>query len=101
MTTPTRSPAFPEIPALAESALPGYDMTVWRSIVGPAGVPPDIVQALNAALARSIASAEVREKMRSVGSEAVSSTPKELTERFALWRDRFEKIAQQAGIKPQ
>ncbi|RPI47705.1 MAG: tripartite tricarboxylate transporter substrate binding protein [Betaproteobacteria bacterium] len=101
VTTPTRAPALPDIPALAESALPGYDMTIWRSIVGPAGVPPDIVQALNAALARALASGDVREKLRTVGSEAVSSTPRELTERFALWIDRFGKIAQQAGIKPQ
>ena len=97
VTTPTRSPAFPEIPALAESALPGYDMTIWRAIVGPAGVPPEIVQALNAALTRSLALPEVREKMRIMGSEAMSSTPQELTERFALWRERFGKIAQQAG----
>jgi tripartite-type tricarboxylate transporter receptor subunit TctC len=101
VTTPTRSPVFPEIPALAESGLPGYDMTIWRAIVGPAGVPSEIVQALNAALARSIALPEVREKMRTVGSEAMSSTPQELSERFALWRERFGKIAQHAGIKPQ
>jgi tripartite-type tricarboxylate transporter receptor subunit TctC len=101
VTTPTRSPLFPDIPSLAESALPGYDMTIWRAIVGPAGVSPDIVQALNAALARTLASDEVRQRMRTVGSEPMSSTPKELTERFALWRDRFGKIAQQAEIKPQ
>jgi tripartite-type tricarboxylate transporter receptor subunit TctC len=101
VTTPTRSPVFPEIPALAESGLPGYDMTIWRAIVGPAGVPPEIVQALNAALVRSLALPEVKEKMRTVGSEAMASTPQELTERFALWRERFGKIAQQAGIKPQ
>jgi len=101
VTTVTRSAAFPDVPTLAESALPGYDMTIWRGIVGPAGVPPDIVQALNTALARALASADVREKLRAVGSETVSSTPKELTERFALWRERFGKIAQQAGIKPQ
>lgn len=101
VTTPTRSPALPDIPTLAESGLPGYDMTIWRSIVGPAGVPPGIVQALNTALARALASDDVRAKLRSVGSEAVSSTPKELTERFALWIERFGKIAQQAGLKPQ
>jgi len=101
VTTTTRSAALPDVPTLAESSLPGYDMTIWRGIVGPAGVPSDIVQALNAALVRALASSEVREKLRTVGSEAVSSTPKELTERFALWIDRFGKIAQQAGIKPQ
>jgi len=101
LTTPTRSPALPDIPTLAESALPDYDMTIWRGIVGPAGAPADIVQALNTALARALASGDLKEKLRTVGSEAMSSTPKELTERFALWVDRFGKIAQQAGIKPQ
>jgi tripartite-type tricarboxylate transporter receptor subunit TctC len=101
VTTPTRSAAFPDLPTLAESALPGYDMTIWRGLVGPAGVPPDIVQSLNAAVARALASSDIREKLRTAGSEAMSSTPKELAERFALWIDRFGKIAQQAEIKPQ
>ena len=101
VTTPTRSAVLPDVPTLAESALPGYDMTIWRGIVGPAGVPPDIVQSLNAALARALGSNDVREKLRTVGSEAVSSTPKELSERFALWIDRFGTIARQSGIKPQ
>jgi len=101
VTTATRSAALPDIPTLAESALPGYDMTIWRGIVGPAGVPLDIVQTLNAALARTLGSNDVREKLRTVGSEAALSTPRELSERFSLWIDRFGRIARQTGIKPQ
>jgi tripartite-type tricarboxylate transporter receptor subunit TctC len=101
VTTLTRSAVLPEVPSLAESALPGYDMPAWRSIMGPVGVPEAIVRSLNAALARALALHEVQEKLRKVGSDATTSTPEELTDRYAIWIDRFGKLAQQAGIKPQ
>lgn len=101
VTTATRSAAFPDIPTLAESALPGFEMPAWRSVVGPAGVPQEAVQALHAALVRTLAMPDVREKLRGVGSEPSASTPQELAERYALWTERFGKIARQAGIKPQ
>lgn len=100
VTTAARSPVFPDVPSLAESALPGFDMPAGRSIMGPAGVPREIVDALNAALARALASADVREKLRAAGAEASTSTPQELAKRYALWGEHFRRIAQQAGIQP-
>jgi tripartite-type tricarboxylate transporter receptor subunit TctC len=76
-------------------------MPAWRSIMGPAGVPDDVVRSLNAALARALAASEIREKLRAAGSEVETSTPQELSSRYAHWIDRFGKLAQQAGIKPQ
>ena len=95
-----RMPAFPELPNMAEAALPGYDMPAWRSIMGPAGMRRDIVDTLNNALVRSVASPDVREKMINAGSEPESSTPDALTKRYIEWNDIFGKIAKQAGIKP-
>ena len=86
---------------MSEAALPGYDMPAWRSIMGPAGVRRDIVGSLHAAIGRALELPDVREKMLSAGSEAATSTPEELTKRYADWIERFGKIAKQAGIKPQ
>jgi tripartite-type tricarboxylate transporter receptor subunit TctC len=101
VTSLTRSAVFPDVPTMSEAALPGYDMPAWRSIMGPAGVRPDIVASLNAALARAVESPDVREKMLNVGSETATSTPAELSKRYADWIERFGKIAKHAGLKPQ
>jgi tripartite-type tricarboxylate transporter receptor subunit TctC len=101
VTSLTRSAAFPQVPTMSEAALPGYDMPAWRSIMGPAGVRPDIVAALNGALARALETPDVREKMLNVGSETASSTPEALSKRYADWIERFGNIAKQAGLKPQ
>lgn len=101
VTTIRRSAVLPDIPSLAESGLPGYDMPAWRSIMGPAGMHEDVVRSLHAALVRILATDEIREKLRAAGSEAETSTPQELSSRYAQWIERFGKLAQQAGIKPQ
>jgi tripartite-type tricarboxylate transporter receptor subunit TctC len=101
VTSITRSPAFPDVPTMAEAALPGYDMPTWRSIMGPAKVPRDIVVSLNAAIGRTLAMPDVREKLLNAGSTAAPSSPEELSKRYADWIERFGKIAKQAGIKPQ
>lgn len=95
-----RMPAFPELPTMAEAALPGYDMPAWRSIMGPAGIRRDIVDTLNKSIVRVVAMPDVQEKMMGVGSEPETSTPDALTKRYVEWSDIFGKIAKQAGIKP-
>jgi tripartite-type tricarboxylate transporter receptor subunit TctC len=100
VTTPTRSPAFPDVPAIAE-AVPGYEMPAWRSIMGPAGMRREIVNSMNAAIARTLATPEVREKLLFVGSQPAPTTPEELAKRYADWIERFGRIAKQAGLKPQ
>ena len=100
-TGTTRMAAFPDLPTMAEAALPGYDMPAWRSILGPAGIPRDVVDMLNKAIVRAIASPDVREKMIAAGSEPETSTPDALAKRYVQWTEIFGRIAQQAGIKPQ
>jgi tripartite-type tricarboxylate transporter receptor subunit TctC len=100
VTTARRSSVFPEIPSLSEAALPGYDMPAWRSVMGPAGVPREIVASLNSAVTRALAFPDVREKLRSVGADVATGTPEELAQRYTLWIEIFGKIARQAGIKP-
>ena len=101
VTSLKRSQALPEVPTMSEAALPGYDMPAWRSIMGPAGVRREIVVALNAAIARTLEMADVREKMVNGGSEAEASSPEELLKRYEVWIERFGRIAKDAGLKPQ
>ena len=100
VTSATRSPAFPDVPAIGES-VPGYELPAWRSIMGPAGVRKDIVAALNNAIARTLAMPDIRERFHSVGSETAPTTPEELAKRYADWIERFGKMAKLAGLKPQ
>lgn len=100
VTSATRSPAFPDVPAIGES-VPGYELPAWRSIMGPAGVNKDIVAALNTTIARTLAMPDVRERFRAVGSETAPTTPDQLAKRYADWIERFGKMAKLAGLKPQ
>jgi tripartite-type tricarboxylate transporter receptor subunit TctC len=100
VTGGTRSAMYPDVPTIAE-AVPGYDLPAWRSIMGPAGMRRDIVDALNGAIRRTLAMPDVREKMLAAGSEPAPSSPEELAKRYADWIGLFNKVAQEAGIKPQ
>ena len=100
VTSAKRSPAFPDIPPIAD-AVPGYDLPAWRSIMGPAGVRRDIVDALNAAIRKTLAMPDIRDKMLAVGSEPMPGSPEELSKRYADWIVIFTKVAKEAGLKPQ
>jgi tripartite-type tricarboxylate transporter receptor subunit TctC len=101
VTSITRSEMLPEVPTMAEAGLPGYEMPAWRSIMGPAGMPRDVVNVLNKAIAQSLASADLRERYTRAGSTPLGSTPEELKKRYEDWMAIFGKIAKDAGIKPQ
>jgi tripartite-type tricarboxylate transporter receptor subunit TctC len=100
VTTPARVPQVPEAPAIAET-LTGFQMPAWRSMMGPAGLNADIVQALNRAVARSLEAPEIRERMTNAGSIPQPSTPAELRKRYEEWVQIFGKIAQDTKLQPQ
>ncbi len=101
VTSAKRSPAFPEIPSIAEAGVPGYDLPAWRSIMGPAGVRRDIIDSLNGAIHRTLAMPEIRDKMLGVGSEPMPGSPEELSKRYADWITIFTKVAKEAGLTPK
>jgi tripartite-type tricarboxylate transporter receptor subunit TctC len=101
VTGATRLSVFPEVPTISEAALPGYEMPGWSSVMGPAGMPREIVDSLNAAIARTLNMPEIRDRLQNLGSEVTPSTPDELAKRYADWVTRFGRIAKQTGIKPQ
>jgi tripartite-type tricarboxylate transporter receptor subunit TctC len=100
VTSAKRTSALPDVPTIAEAALPGYDMPAWRTIMGPAGIRRDIVTSLNAAISKALAMPDIREKFATAGSEPMPGSPEEVTKKYTDWIERFGKIAKEAGLKP-
>ncbi len=101
VATPKRSPNAPELPTIAESGLPGYDATAWQGLVGPPGLPPDVVARLNAAFNKVMAIPAVREKLVGGGLEPVGGTPEEFGRFIASEIAKWTKIAKDVGAKAE
>jgi len=101
VTDSKRSPALPDVPTIAEAALPGYEMNSWLSILAPAGTPRTVIDTLNSATVRVIALPDVHERISKTGSEPASSTPEELARRMAAGVEKYGRIAKHAGLKPE
>src|SRR5215475_1643149 len=86
-----RSPAFPDLPTVAEAAVPGYEAPTWSGVVGPAGMPRDVVMTLNAALNRVIVAPTFVQRFGVIGDEAAGGTPEEfgtvIRSELAKWAD--------------
>ena len=96
-----RSSALPDVPTVAESGLPGYDISSWHGIFVPAGTPPEIVARLHREIVAAVQSPDVRERVEATGNEVVASTPQEFAAKFRADVARFKKIVQDARIPYQ
>ncbi|HKA44185.1 MAG TPA: tripartite tricarboxylate transporter substrate binding protein [Burkholderiales bacterium] len=101
ITGAQRSPALPDLPTVAESGVPGYEASLWYGFVGPARMPTEIVQRLNAEIARVLALPDVRERLTSQGVDAKSSTSEEFGRLLVSDVERWAKVLQRAGIQPE
>ena len=100
VTTLARSPAIPELPTIAESGLPGFDLTTWFGLLVPAGTPPEIVARLNAEIVRALDAKDMRERLDKMGAEPLSNnTP----ERFAAFirseAAKYARVVKDSGAK--
>jgi tripartite-type tricarboxylate transporter receptor subunit TctC len=101
VTSAQRSAMMPDVPAIAEAGLAGYDMPAWRSIMGPAGVPPAVVNILNKAIQEAIAAPDLRDRFAKAGSVPIGGTPADHRRKYEDWIVIFSKIARETGVKPQ
>ncbi len=99
VTSPQRSPLLPEVPTIAEAALPGYEANVYNGVVGPAGMPNDIVAKLSAEAARIANNAEVRQRFGQQAVELIGSTPEEFAAFIKADIAKWDKVIRAAGIK--
>ncbi len=96
-----RSPALPDLPTIAESGLPGYEASLWYGFVGPARMPPEIVQRLNTEIAAILAQPDTREKLASQGVDARSTTPDEFARILIADVARWAKVVQKLGLQAE
>ena len=94
-----RSPALPDMPTIGESGLPGYEASLWYGFVGPARMPPEIVQRLNTEIAAILAQPDTREKLASQGVDARSTTPDEFARILTADVVRWAKVVQKLGLQ--
>lgn len=101
VTSARRSRLFPNTPTMAESGVPGYELSNWYGLVAPAKTPPEVVNRLNAALRKVMAREEVRHTLEISGMEATSTTPQEFEQHIAGERRRWAALVTKAGITAQ
>jgi tripartite-type tricarboxylate transporter receptor subunit TctC len=101
IASPKRNPQLPDVPTVAESGIPGFDVTSWYGIVLRSGTPPAIVQKVQRDMAEALQSTDVKEKLASLGLEPVGNTPAEFDALIRAETKKWGDIVDKAGIKPQ
>ena len=101
VTGATRSKIFPELPTVAEAALPGYEAVLHYGIAAPAGTPRPIVDKLNAAMRAALASDDVRQRILADGAEPLPSTPEEYAADIDREETKWSAIVRKSGAKAE
>ncbi len=91
--------SLPNVPTLAESGAPGFEVLAWTGVATTKGVAKPIVDKLNAEVRRAISVPAVSEKLKGLGSVAVSSTPAEVTEKVRSQVKLWKEVAEKAGLE--
>lgn len=99
VTSAERSPLIPNLPTIAESGVPGYDVTYLSTILAPAGTPKSIINRINAAIKSAIASQDVRERFNAQGFEPMGNTPEALEALFVSEMAKYEKLIKDSGMQ--
>ena len=101
VTTAKRSQAMPDVPTIAEAALPGYAAAAWYGIVGPAGLPPNIVNTLNGAALAVLGMNDVKARLFASGVEVRTSTPDEFARLIDSEIIKWAKVVKDSGAKAE
>ena len=99
VTSLTRSSLMPEVPTVAESGIPGFEVIVWYGVFAPAGTPRSIINRLNHEIGKLGGMQEVKDRLALQGAEVMLSTPEELATRVRGDLAKWGKIVRASGIK--
>jgi tripartite-type tricarboxylate transporter receptor subunit TctC len=99
VTSPQRSPLAPEVPTLAESGLKGFSVATWFSLLGPAGLAPELATRIQRDVLAVLARADVRDRLVELGVDVVGNTPEEFSVYLRAEIARYAKVIKEAGIK--
>ena len=99
ITSANRLPSIPDQPTLAEMGLPGFDYTSWFGVVGPAGMNPAIVNALNTEINRILDTPEMTKMFLDQGTDLMTGTPEQFRGTILGTLDKTEKVLKATGLK--
>ncbi len=98
---PTPSPALPNIPTVAQSGVPGFDVVSWNALYAPAGTPPAVISTLNGALRTVLADPELKKRALEMGIDTRPSSPAEIDARMRADIQKWGQVIERAGIPRQ
>jgi tripartite-type tricarboxylate transporter receptor subunit TctC len=99
VTSSKRSHVMPELPTVAEAALPGYEIVTWNGIMAPAGTPRDIVSRLNSEVVRLLRTSDLKSNLEGQGLFIIGATPEEFTKHLRAETDKWAKVVKAAGAR--
>jgi tripartite-type tricarboxylate transporter receptor subunit TctC len=101
VTTAKRIPALPNVPTVAESGVPGYEVILWHGLIGPKGLPRPIVDRINGEVTKALKLKETAEQLQNDGVAPAGGTQEQfaaqIKKEIAVWR----KVAAEAGVKAE
>jgi len=99
VTSAQRDPALPDVPTIAESGVPNYEVGSWYGLLVPAGTPKPIVDKLGQAIAQIVRMPEVRAKLLALGATPVGNTPQEFVAHIRKETDKWSTVIKSSGAK--
>jgi len=97
VTSKARMGALPQVPTIAESGLPGFDVSNWLGVLAPAGVPQDVLATLHTALGRAMRTPALRQQLVALGIEPTFGTPEEFTALLRAELPKWAEIVRKSG----
>lgn len=101
MTTAKRSPLLPDVPTFAEAGVPGYDTAVRWALLGPGGMPADVVARLSRDCNAALQSDSVKDRLMKLGATPEGGTPQQLRHLIRAEYDKWGPVIKAVGIKAE
>jgi tripartite-type tricarboxylate transporter receptor subunit TctC len=99
VTTPKRWPGSPEIPTVAESGVPGYEVSGWFGLLAPGGTPRPVVDTLYRAISAALKQPEMQKQMLEFGAEPGGNPPEDFARQIAAEIEKWKKVVSATGVK--
>lgn len=96
-----RAPALPEVPTVAESGLPGFDVNSHFGVLGPAGLTPAVTTRLNHVLVQALRAPDTRERFASLGVDPAASSPEDYGRYIRSEIAKWQQVVKRAGLRPE
>jgi tripartite-type tricarboxylate transporter receptor subunit TctC len=98
VTTERRLPYLPDVPTIAESGFPGYEISSWQGLFAPGGTPADIVAKINGEVVRMLQTPDVQARISREGADPVGSSPAQFSARVKSEIEKWAKVVKAAGL---